>query len=83
MPRHKIHFGNKGKAQRFADKTGGKLSQNKGNTDKPFTVSFSKEQMDARKKANRYAFYGPGQRNDDFNSDINGNGTNWHTSEDL
>lgn len=83
MPRHKIHFGNKGKAQRFADKTGGKLSENKGNSEKPYTVSFTKDQMNNFKKTNRYAFYGRDQRNEDFDSDINGNGTHWHTAEDL
>ena len=62
MARHKIHFGNKVKAQDFASKSGGKLSENKGNSDKPFTVSFTKDQLNERKKVNRYEFYGPGKR---------------------
>lgn len=77
MARHKVHFGNENKARDFANERGGKLSENKGNTEKPYTVSFTKEQMDG---------YTPGdhsQRNENFGSDINGKGTNWHTSEDL
>ena len=65
----RIHFGNESKARDFAKCEGGQFHENKGNAEKPFTVSFSKESRD--------------QRNENFNSDINGNGTNWHTSEDL
>lgn len=72
MAKHKIHFGNENKARSFSQESGGKLSKNKGNSEKPYTVSFTKEQMENR-----------GRGNSDFNNDINGNGTHWHTSEDL
>ncbi|MGJ1516491.1 hypothetical protein ACR79N_15990 [Sphingobacterium siyangense] len=65
---NRVHFGNESKARDFARCEGGKFHENKGNTEKPFTVSFQKESN---------------QRNEDFGSDINGNGTDWHTSEDL
>lgn len=65
---NRVHFGNESKARDFAKCQGGTFNENKGNTEKPFTVSFPKSNN---------------QRNEDFDSDINGNGTNWHTSEDL
>lgn len=70
MSRRRIHFGNENKAKDFARETNGNFNENKGNTEKPFTVSFDK---------------GSSYHEDahDFDSDINGNGTNWHTSEDL
>lgn len=72
MAKHKVHFGRESKARDFANETGGKFSENKGNTEKPYTVSFTREQT-----LNR------GEINEDFGGDINSNGTSWHTSEDL
>lgn len=73
MAKNNVHFGNESKARDFADQTGGRFNENKGNTEKPYTVSFSKEQSRS----------GYNEGGHDFDSDLNGNGTNWHTPEDL
>lgn len=67
----KIHFGNERKARSFAAETGGRFYENKGNKEKPFTVSLPQ---------GRQPIYNEGS---DFGSDLNGNGTHWHTAEDL
>ena len=42
MSRRKIHFGNKQKAESFCNEVQGNFHENKGNTEKPYTVSFKK-----------------------------------------
>lgn len=71
MAKNKVHFGNENKARSFAEERGGTFHQNHGNTEKPYTVSFPKDQVTNTERAY------------DFDSDINGNGTHWHTAEDL
>ncbi|MGV6946975.1 hypothetical protein [Sphingobacterium kyonggiense] len=70
MAKNKVHFGNEAKARDFAEKQGGRFNENKGNTEKPFTVSFHNNDNNQ-------------EHGYDFDSDLNGNGTHWHTSEDL
>jgi len=67
----KVHFGNEQKARSFSAETGGKLNINKGNNEKPFTVSFSSDKNSSRCEGSV------------FDSGLNGGGTHWHTSEDL
>ena len=72
MSRKRAHFGSEEKARSFSREVNGDFNQNKGNSDKPYTVSF-----------NMGVGVGVRDEGSDFDSDLNGSGTCWHTSEDL
>lgn len=76
MKNKRVHFTNPEKAKGFAERTGGRLNENKDNQDKPFTVSIPVKEGHRNHAHNN-------ERGYDFDSDLNMGGMNWHTSEDL
>lgn len=64
-------------AKQFASNVGGTLKDLRGHSERK--SDFKVEYVRDSKRSFNYNGYDPS----DFDSDINGNGTHWHTADDL